>query len=82
MGINTLDELAVKLQDHAQHAMGGRMLRTEIDREIPVLRRPRGLFHGCVCFHAAVSHRAVHLAVLSEPRLSQPRGHPIAFEEL
>ena len=57
MRIDALHELAVELQDHAQHAVGGRMLRPEIDREVPVLRRPLVRVH-CrrARFHTAISH--------------------------
>ena len=34
MRIDALDDLAVKFEHQAQHAMRGRMLRTEIDGEI------------------------------------------------
>ena len=33
MGIDALDDFALKLQHQTQHAMGGRMLRAEIERE-------------------------------------------------
>jgi len=34
MRIDTLHDLAVQLEDEAQHAVRGRMLRPEIDSEI------------------------------------------------
>jgi hypothetical protein len=34
MRIDALDDFAVQLQHEAQHAMRGRMLRTEVDREV------------------------------------------------
>ncbi len=34
MRIDALDDLAVELQHQAQHAVRGRMLRPEIDREV------------------------------------------------
>ena len=37
MRINALDDLAIKLQHKTQHAMGRRMLRSEIDTEITKL---------------------------------------------
>ena len=41
MRVDALDDLAVKLQHQAQHAMGRRVLGPEIDREIADL----GLSH-------------------------------------
>ncbi len=40
--IDALDDFAVELEDEAQHAVGGRMLRPEIDGEIAEC----GLVHG------------------------------------
>ena len=40
--IDALDDFAVELEDEAQHAVGGRMLRPEIDGEIA----ERGLVDG------------------------------------
>ena len=34
MWVNPFDNLAIKLHHHAQNAVGGRMLRAEIDRVI------------------------------------------------
>jgi hypothetical protein len=45
VGVNTGDDLTVELEHETQHAMGGRMLWTEIDVELTDI----GLGH-CYCF--------------------------------
>ena len=37
MGIDASDDLAVQVQDQAQHAMRGRMLGPEIDRQLRIV---------------------------------------------
>ena len=46
MRIDALDDLAVELEHQAQHAVGRRMLRPEIDVEVA----DRGLSHHCFAF--------------------------------
>ena len=43
MRIDALDHLAVELEHEAEHAVGGRMLRPEIDGELAVLRLDGGV---------------------------------------
>src|SRR5262249_15187958 len=78
MRIDTLHEFAVKLENHAQNAVCGGMLRSEIDREIPVLRRLRGRARRrAPHVHSPVSHPPP----LLKPSFacSQPFGAAFAF---
>ncbi len=57
MRIDPLDELAVEFENHAQNAVGGRMLRPKIDCEVPVLRRPLAPIKNLTArFHTTISH--------------------------
>src|ERR1700682_1939883 len=70
MRIDPLDNFAVKLQHEAQHAMGRRMLRPEIDREV-ALRR----FHHhatCAIFAAFAATRALNLSHVVTKRSCRP----------
>ena len=56
MRVHALHQLAVELQDHAQHAMRGGMLRPEIDGEIAVLGRALHSPRRRARLHAALNH--------------------------
>src|SRR5208337_143458 len=55
MRVDALDQLAVELQDHAQHAVCRRVLGSEIDGEVAVLRRALHLQRRCARFHDATA---------------------------
>ena len=46
MRIDARDDFAVQFQHEAQHAMGGRMLRPEVDREIAEILLVHGQAFG------------------------------------
>src|SRR6516165_10572543 len=70
MRIDPLDHFAVELKHKPQHAMGRRMLRPEIDREIA--RQRLGHHASSAIFATLAASRALNLSHFTTKRSCRP----------
>src|SRR4029077_17996711 len=70
MRIDALDDLAVKLEHQAQHAVGGGMLRSEVDGKIALCRF--GHHAISATFAAFAATRALNLSHITTKRWCRP----------
>src|SRR5262249_48717344 len=79
MRIDTLDHLAVELEHKPKHAVGGRVLRPEIDGELPVVALPiaargNGFGWSLDLRHASAFSLATLARLAATPRLKRSQA--------